>query len=77
MMKAQEVISKAAAAKLKWWEAAAIMGVTDRTMRRWGERLNQHGYSGLWDYRKRKAEPETGADADGRTSAAAAPGEVL
>jgi hypothetical protein len=29
------------------------MGVTDRTMRRWRERLKEHGYSGLWDYRKR------------------------
>jgi transposase len=53
MMKAQEVILKAAAGKLKWWEAAEIMGVTDRTMRRWRDRLNEHGYSGLWDYRKR------------------------
>jgi hypothetical protein len=34
MMRAQEVILKAAAGKLKWWEAAEIMGVTDRTMRR-------------------------------------------
>ena len=43
MMKAQEVILKAAAGKLKWWEAAEIMGVTDRTMRRWRERLNERG----------------------------------
>jgi hypothetical protein len=41
-MKAQEVILKAAAGKLKWWEAAEIMGVSDRTMRRWRERLNEH-----------------------------------
>jgi transposase len=58
MMKAQEVILKAAAGKLKWWEAAEIMGVTDRTMRRWRERMNEHGYSGLWDYRKRKPSPK-------------------
>jgi transposase len=58
MMKAQEVILKAAAGKLKWWEAAEIMGVTDRTMRRWRERLQEHGYSGLWDYRKRKPSPK-------------------
>jgi transposase len=58
MMKAQEVILKAAAAKLKWWEAAEIMGVSDRTMRRWRERLNEHGYSGLWDYRKRAPSPK-------------------
>lgn len=57
-MKAQEVILKAAAGKLKWWEAAEIMGVTDRTMRRWRERLQEHGYSGLWDYRKRKPSPK-------------------
>src|SRR5207248_10841967 len=47
-----------AAGKLKWWEAAEIMGVTDRTMRRWRERLQEHGYSGLWDYRKRKPSPK-------------------
>ena len=57
-MKAQEVILKAAAGKLKWWEAAEIMGVTDRTMRRWRERLHEHGYSGLWDYRKRSPSPK-------------------
>ena len=57
-MKAQEVILKAAAGKLKWWEAAEIMGVTDRTMRRWRERLDEHGYSGLWDYRKRSPSPK-------------------
>lgn len=57
-MKAQEVILKAAAGKLKWWEAAEIMGVTDRTMRRWRERLNEHGYSGIWDYRKRGPSPK-------------------
>src|SRR3954454_22979103 len=58
MMKAQEVILKVAAGKLKWWEAAEIMGVTDRTMRRWRERLEQNGYSGLWDYRKRSPSPK-------------------
>ena len=57
-MKAQEVILRAAAGKLSWVAAAEIMGVTDRTMRRWRERLNQHGYSGLWDYRKRKPSPK-------------------
>ena len=58
MMKAQEVILKAAAGKLKWWDAAEIMGVTDRTMRRWRERLDEHGYRGLWDYRKRSPSPK-------------------
>src|SRR5436305_8400178 len=35
---------KPATGKLKSWEADAIMGVTNRTMRRWRERLNEHGY---------------------------------
>jgi hypothetical protein len=49
----QEVILKAMAGKLKWWEAAEIIGVTDRTIRRWRKQYEEHGYSGLWDYRKR------------------------
>lgn len=43
---------------MKAWEAAEIMGVTDRTMRRWRERLKEQGYSGLWDYRKRRPSPK-------------------
>jgi len=57
-MKIQEVVLKAMAGKLKWWEAAEIIGVTDRTMRRWRERYQEHGYSGLWDYRKRRPSPK-------------------
>jgi len=34
-MKPEEVILKAMAGKLKWSEAAKIIGVTDRTVRRW------------------------------------------
>jgi transposase len=58
MMKIQEVILKAMAGKLKWWEAAEIIGVTDRTIRRWRERYQEHGYSGLWDHRKRSPSPK-------------------
>ena len=57
-MKIQEVILKAMAGKLKWWEAAEIIGVSDRTMRRWRERYQEHGYSGLWDYRKKSPSPK-------------------
>ena len=57
-MKIQEVILKAMAGKLKWWEAAEIIGVTDRTMRRWRKQYEEHGYSGLWDYRKRTPSPK-------------------
>jgi len=57
-MKIQEVILKAMAGKLKWWEAAEIIGVTDRTMRRWRQEYEEHGYKGLWDYRKRRPSPK-------------------
>ena len=57
-MKIQEVILKAMAGKLKWWEAAEIIGVTDRTMRRWRKQYEEHGYGGLWDYRKRSPSPK-------------------
>ena len=53
-MKLQDVILKAMAKKITWWDAAEIIGVTDRTMRRWRERLDEHGYSGLGDRRKGK-----------------------
>ncbi len=54
MMKIQDVVLKAMAKKITWWEAAEIIGVTDRTMRRWREKLEEHGYSGLADGRKGK-----------------------
>ena len=54
MMKVQDVLLKAMAKKLTWWAAAEILGVTDRTMRRWRERLETDGYSGLADRRKGK-----------------------
>ncbi len=54
MMKLQDVLLKAMAKKITWWEAAEIIGVTDRTMRRWRERLESDGYSGLVDRRKGK-----------------------
>jgi len=37
MMKLQDVLLKAMAKKITWWDAAEIIGVTDRTMRRWRE----------------------------------------
>src|SRR5579864_7487483 len=54
MMKVQDVLLKAMAKKITWWTAAEIIGVTDRTMRRWRERLEAGGYSGLADRRKGK-----------------------
>jgi transposase len=54
MMKVQDVLLKAMAKKISWWSAAEIIGVCDRTMRRWRDRLEAEGYSGLADRRKGK-----------------------
>jgi transposase len=54
MMKVQDVLLKAMAKKITWWSAAEIIGVSDRTMRRWRERLEKYGYEGLADRRKGK-----------------------
>ena len=53
-MKLQDVLLKAMAKKITWWDAAEIIGVCDRTMRRWRERIEAEGYSGLIDRRKGK-----------------------
>jgi transposase len=54
MMKLQDVLLKAMAKKITWWAVAEIIGISDRTMRRWRERFEQEGYSGLADRRKGK-----------------------
>ena len=57
-MNVQDVLLRAMAKKITWWSAAEIIGVTDRTMRRWRERLEEHGYVGLGDRRKGKPSPK-------------------
>ena len=37
-MKLQEVLLRATAGKIKWWQAAELMGVSARQMRRWRKR---------------------------------------
>ena len=51
-MKVQEVILKAISGQLQWWQAAEILGVSCRTMRRWKARYQQRGYDGLLDRRR-------------------------
>ena len=58
-MKVQDVLLKAMAKKITWWAAAEIIGVTDRTMRRWRQRLDENGYDGLADRRKGKPCPRS------------------
>src|SRR5271165_7006069 len=51
-MKVQEVILRAMAKRITWWQAAEIIGISDRQMRRWRERYEEHGYDGLIDRRR-------------------------
>ena len=51
-MKLQDVLLKAMAKKISWVEAAEIIGISCRSMRRWRERMEEQGYSGLADRRK-------------------------
>jgi transposase len=51
-MKVQEVILRAMAKKIRWWQAAEIIGISDRQMRRWRERYEEHDYDGLSDRRR-------------------------
>ena len=57
-MKVQEVILRAMGKKITWWQAAEIIGLSDRSMRRWRGRYEQHGYDGLFDRRRGKPSPK-------------------
>jgi transposase len=57
-MKVQEVILRALAKKITWWQAAEIIGISDRQMRRWRERYEEFGYDGLFDRRRGQPSPK-------------------
>jgi transposase len=56
-MKVQEVILRAVAKKITWIQAAEILGVTPRHMRRWKEKYEQFGFHALFDGRRGKTSP--------------------
>ena len=53
-MKVQDVMLQAMAKKITWWQAAEILGISDRHMRRIRERYEEDGYNGLFDRRRGK-----------------------
>src|SRR5713101_9687215 len=57
-MKVQEVILRALAKKITWWQAAEIIGISDRQMRRWHQRYAEFGYDGLFDRRRGQPSPK-------------------
>jgi transposase len=56
-MKVQEVILKAMSGEIKWYQAAQILGISDRQMRRWKRRYEHYGYDGLFDRRRKVPSP--------------------
>jgi transposase len=56
-MKVQEVILRALAKTITWQQAAEIIGITGRHMRRYRAHYQKHGYEGLWDRRRGKPSP--------------------
>lgn len=57
-MKIQEVLLRAMSGQISWVQAGDIMGLSDRSMRRWRERLEIHGYDGLFDRRRQAPSPK-------------------
>jgi transposase len=57
-MKVQEVMLQAMAKKITWYQAAEIIGISDRHMRRWRERYEEGGFRGLFDRRRGKPSPK-------------------
>ena len=56
-MKVQDVILRALAKRMSWWQAAEILGISARQMRRWKQRYEEYGYDGLYDRRRRRPSP--------------------
>jgi transposase len=53
-MKFQEVILQAMSKRITWTQAAEILGMSDRNMRRYRNRLDKGGYDGLLDRRTQR-----------------------
>jgi Homeodomain-like domain len=57
-MKIQEVLLRAMARKISWWQAAEILGFSDRHLRRIRERYQEFGYESMFDKRRGQPSPK-------------------
>jgi hypothetical protein len=57
-MKIQEVLLRAMARKITWWQAAEILGFSDRHLRRIRERYQEFGYESMFDKRRGQPSPK-------------------
>ena len=51
-MQVQDVILRAISGEIHWFQAAEILQMTPRNLRRWRERYERWGYNGLVDKRR-------------------------
>src|SRR5262244_2851175 len=51
-MKLQDVMLRAMAKRITWYQAAEILGISCRQMQRWKTRFEREGYEGLFDRRR-------------------------
>lgn len=51
-MRFQEVILEATRGKISWWQAADVLGISPRTLRRWRVGYRKYGLRGLQDRRR-------------------------
>jgi len=57
-MKAQEIILRAISKQMHWFQAARILGMSPRQLRRLDERYRRFGYDGLYDRRTGQPSPK-------------------
>ena len=57
-MTIKEVITRAMSGTINWMQAAEILGMSDRQLRRWRKRWANHGYDGLFDRRTQRPSPK-------------------
>lgn len=57
-MKFQEVILRAMSGQINWIQAAHILGISDRHMRRVKKQYEEEGYDGLLDRRRQRPSPK-------------------
>jgi transposase len=57
-MKIQDIILRAISKEINWVQAAEIIGISPRQMRRMKQRYEEYGYDGLYDRRRGKPSPK-------------------
>jgi transposase len=58
-MKIQEVVLRALSGEIHWFQAAEILGLSVRSLRRYRAGLQKWGYEGLFDHRRRSPSPRS------------------